>query len=121
MSITWNRKPLTFAVPQVGRTALLPQQAAVGTMARIKRVNEDYFNIQAGHVDNGGISGSHVAIVSACTLGGGVEGWQVERKENHGYIRLATFSKQHLRSALGMAVLDATVEYVIDRDWEEGR
>lgn len=120
MSITWNRKPLTFAVPQVGRTALLPQQAAVGTIARIHRLNETTFMVSANAMDGKPGTGRMCRVQAKDFPNGHI--WTVQRDEDGTWSKpLGSFTDRHLRSALGMAVTDATVEYVIDRDWEEGR
>lgn len=109
-------RPLTFAIPQVGGTAILPQQAALGTVAKIRRTNDGYFVVAVvaapGATQDAQIC---VASVSRCEHGGG-QGWLVERKTAGTYAKLATFSDRHLRSALGYAVMDTTVEFVIDRD-----
>lgn len=113
MSITWNRKPLTFAVPQVGRTALLPQQAAIGTEARIYRLNEDVFIVSAKALGAKPGTGRSCRVVRGEQTGF----WRIQRALGATYGKpISTFSPQHLRSALGLAVIDTTVEYVIERD-----
>jgi hypothetical protein len=122
-------RPLTFAVPQVGATAQLPQQAALGTVARIRQTNRGYFTViaqgttlgerryytvrAAGPVDEGTPEGYWVVERPRTTTGGE---WV------KGYEKAAQFKPSHLRAALAWAVRYVTADWIIEvRDGGQAR
>lgn len=50
---TNTARRLTFAIPALGGTAVLPQQAAAGTIAKIRQTGPAYFNVTVQAVGGG--------------------------------------------------------------------
>jgi len=118
-------RPLTFAVPQVGAAgALLPQQAALGTVARIRQTAPDYFNVTVQ--EHGNPTGEiRLYIVRKHVEDGtgawpkGKASWVVETPSTRGelgYHTLTAFngSPERLRVALGWAVRYLTADWIIE-------
>jgi hypothetical protein len=118
-------RPLTFAVPQVGaQGSLLPQQVALGTVARIRQTAPDYFNVtvQEHGKPNGEIRlyivRKHVEDGSG-TWPKGKASWVVEAPSTRGesgYTILTAFNgtPERLRAALGWAVRYLTADWIIE-------
>jgi hypothetical protein len=115
-------RPLTFAVPAVDRVALLPQQAALGTVARIKQVRPDYFNVSVRGIP-GEPQEARWFIVRRHVEDGtgawpkGKASWVVEVPRSDaepGYVMLTCFNgtPERLRVALAWAVRYVTVEWL---------
>jgi hypothetical protein len=110
---TNTARRLTFATPAVGATALLPQQAAAGTMARIKQTAPGYFNVA-------------VQAITGGELRYYVVRWHEARKQwivtapaqlksgrtVGGYDLMQAFRNDHQRDALEYAVRYLTVDWV---------
>ena len=104
---------LTFAIPALGATAILPQQAAAGTVAKIQQTAPGYFNVAVQAVTGGEIRFYVVRwhearkqwIVTAPALlkSGNTIG---------GYDLLQAFRADRQREALEYAVRYLTVDWV---------
>lgn len=118
MAAKLTARPLTFAVPQVGAPgSLLPQQAALGTTARIRQTAPGYFNVMVQEHGNAlgelrlYIVRKAVAFEEATTEGY----WVVERPTaSLGYEKASQFKPSHLRHALGWAVKQVTADWIIE-------
>lgn len=112
MYLTNTARPLTFAIPAVGATALLPQQAAAGTIARIKQMAPGYFNVAVQAVEGGELR--HYVVRAAGRFEDGTtEGyWIVERPGQDGHEKVAQFKPSRQRLALEYAVRYLTVDWV---------
>jgi hypothetical protein len=119
-------RPLAFAVPQVGAAgALLPQQAALGTVARIRQTAPDYFNVTVQeHGNELGEIRFYIVRKTSGLIAGGRGGWVVERPGVFGehFPVMATFRPQRLREALAWAVRYVTADWIIEvRDGGQAR
>ena len=102
-------RQLTFAVPAQGATAILPQQAAAGTVAKIKQTGPGYFNIVVQAVGGGS------------ELRFGILRWnEVQRKwvltmpGLRRYQVVESFQSDRQRDALAFAVRYVTEEWVTE-------
>lgn len=110
---TNTARRLTFAVPALGATAILPQQAAAGTVAKIKQTGPAYFNVTVQAVGGGEIRFYIVRWNEA------IDRWVVAapgrwgRPLAHGgYEVLERFRPERQRDALEYAVRYLTVDWV---------
>lgn len=109
-----NAQPLSFAIPALKGTAILPQTVALGVTVKIVRPNQRYFGIHADHFGPGPVNVA--GRLASVWWDAEHARWAVERCDPEGNRILARFREEHLRAALGSAVIDTAVEYVIDRD-----
>lgn len=117
-------RPLTFAVPAVDHVALLPQQAALGTIARIRQVRPDYFNVSAKGMPGAPQEGRWFIVRKHVEDGTGAwprgkASWAVEAPTpdmEPGYRTLTVFNgtPERLRVALAWAVRYVTADWIIE-------
>lgn len=111
-------RPLAFAVPAVGAAgALLPQQAALGTVARIRQTAPGYFNVAVQeHNNERGEIRFYIVRQTSGLIAGGRGGWVVERPGTDGasFPVMATFRPHRLREALSWAVRYVTADWIIE-------
>lgn len=112
MRYTTSNQRLTFAVPAIGATAILPQQASVGTIAKIKQTARGYFNVAVQAVEGGEIR-FYVVRQAGRFEQGTTEGyWIVERPGLGGHEKVAQFKGSRGRLALEYAVRNVTVDWL---------
>lgn len=107
---------LTFAVPAIGAVALLPQQAAAGTVAKIRQTAPGYFNVSVQAVTGGEIRFYVVRWHEARKQ------WIVTAPDTYGarkgtyerYWLLKAFRADRQREALEYAVRYLTVDWMIE-------
>lgn len=117
-------RPLTFAIPAVGASALLPQQAALGTVARIKQVRPDYFNVSVKGTPDAAQEARWFIVRKHVEDGTGAwpkgkASWVVEVPNPDaapGYLMLTCFNgtPERLRAALSWAVRYVTADWIIE-------
>jgi hypothetical protein len=112
--LTYSHRPLSFAVPAVGGTALLPQTVALGVFVKVKRSNEGYFAVSASDTYGTG----NLGRMGSVSWDPESERWAVDRftPGGEGYRTFARFRPEHLRQAVATAIVDTATEYVLDRD-----
>lgn len=123
-------RPLTFAVPAVRKPpALLPQQAALGTVARITQPNTGYFVVSVSGTELGEQRFYTVRAAGPADEATPEGYWLVERPRTNrtrewvsGYAKAAQFKPTHLRHALAWAVRYVTADWIIEvRDGGQAR
>lgn len=110
--LTYSHRPLSFAVPAVKGTAILPQTVALGVTVKVVRPNEKYFGIHA----EGFLPESVAGRLGSVWWDEANGRWAVERWENGETRVIARYRQEHLRQAVATAIIDVACEYVIDRD-----
>lgn len=110
---TNTARRLTFAIPALGATAILPQQAAAGTIAKIKQTGPAYFNVTVQAVGGGEIRFYvvHWAEVEKRWMVTAPGHWG-HRLAHSGYLVLQAFDAEHQRKALDYAVRHLTADWV---------
>lgn len=113
-------RPLAFAVPGLGRTAILPQTVALGVVVDINRRNEDFFNVAAGDVHDPMVEIRFYNVRRVTRDDERPDGWIVERpvsarSRSYGeYEVVAQFRPEHLRAALGFAAVNVAADWIIE-------
>jgi hypothetical protein len=114
LTYSQNAQPISFAVPAVKGTAILPQTVALGVTVKVVRPNERYFGIMADHFTPGRVQVP--GRLGSVWWDAENQRWAVERAELSGHKVIARFREEHLRQALVTAIIDTACEYVLDRD-----
>lgn len=103
---TNTARRLTFAIPALGATAILPQQAAAGTIAKIKQTGPAYFNVTVQAIGGGEI---RFCILRWAEM---KRQWILAVPGLRGYQVVEAFRSDRQRDALAYAVRYLTTEWV---------